>query len=154
MVTFLAGASLSRRSGPAKADPRATRQSRPTPDTSLDSFDPCSPCGSRVQATHAAPTCGEPSRPRHQPPPQFAFPRYTHRSVFRVPHFPFRISPVYAPFYLALPSWHPEKKLRPLSPNDLQRFPPEYTAHPRTIRCRVGRGRHPERIATNKDLHP
>jgi hypothetical protein len=52
---------------------------------------------------------------------------------------------VYAPFYLALPFWHPEKKLRPLSPNDLQRFPPENTAHPRTFRCRVGSGRHPER---------
>jgi hypothetical protein len=57
-----------------------------------------------------------------------------------IPRFAFRISPVYAPFYLALPSWHPQKNLRPLSPNDLQRFPPENTAPPRTFRCRVGRG--------------
>jgi hypothetical protein len=57
-----------------------------------------------------------------------------HTSHFTLP------SQVYAPFYLALPSWHPEKKLRPLSPNDLQRFPPENAPHPRTFRCsrRVG----------------
>jgi hypothetical protein len=56
--------------------------------------------------------------------------------------------------YLAIPSGHPRKKLRPLSPNDLQRFPSENTAHPRTFRCRVGRGCHPERNRHQRGSSP
>ena len=99
--------------------------------------------------------CGVVSRPRHSadrslllfvavPPP----------SPFSIPRFAFRISPVYAPFYLALPSWHPEKKLRPLSPNDLQCFPSEDTAHPRTFRCRVGRGCDPDQNRHQRGSSP
>jgi hypothetical protein len=42
--------------------------------------------------------------------------------------------------YLAFPSWHPEKNSRPLSPNDLQRFPPENTAPPRPFRFQSRQG--------------
>jgi hypothetical protein len=63
----------------------------------------------------------------HRPLTTSHFPRYTHRSTW------------------PSPPGTPPKNFRPLSPNDLRRFPPDNTAHPRTFRCRVGRGCHPER---------
>jgi hypothetical protein len=68
--------------------------------------------------------------------PHSAFPRYTHRSTW------------------PSPPGTPEKFFHPLSPNDLQRFPPENTAHPRTFRCRVGRGCHPERNRHQRGSSP
>jgi hypothetical protein len=97
------------------------------------------------------PSCGMFSRPCHsydrRYPPLFRCALQTRNpepgTLLSTPSVPVQplttshqpLPQVYAPFYLALPSWHPRKNFRPLSPNDLQRFPPEYAAPPRTFRC-------------------